>query len=122
MQFAIAQASLTIEPLVTKLNPIKQQEFGIPEFLSALTAGLAFFGTPALGGSVASAAGSAFTVGVQQAPGVGKAIWPSGTTDVSMQRRSAEYAADTGNLVSIDPDQRNQLSAWQPGQSHKRPP
>lgn len=79
---------------MTRLNPIKQQEFGISELLSALSAGLAFLGTPALGGTVASAAGSAFTVGVQQAPGVGKAVWPSGTTDVSKQLRLAEYVAD----------------------------
>ena len=97
LQFSISQASQTIEPIVTRLDPIKKASFGFDDLLSALTAGLAFLGTPALGGSVASAAGSAFTTGVQQAPGVGKAVWPSGTTDVG--KLQSHIIADSDMVV-----------------------
>ena len=87
LNFALTQASLRIDPITQAFDPVKTSTT-LAHILSALTADLAFVSTPALapllGASTASAAGSALTAGLQQAPGVVKALWSTRTADVRL--------------------------------------
>ena len=80
MQFAASQTATIIQPLITKIDPIQTQQFGLEELLSAFSAGLAFIGTAIARDAFSTATTGALTTGVQQAPGVGKAIWPQGVS------------------------------------------
>lgn len=74
------QALLENQSLITELDPPKKTNFILGDLLTALTASLAFIGAPELGAAV-SVATKAVLVGVQEAPGILKTIWPTGTKD-----------------------------------------
>ena len=83
---ALSGASLSAlfiaQPLINTIDPEQNTFLGLNDLLTALTAGLAFI--PAVGEGISVAAKAGLTVletGLQQAPGVAKAIWPSGTED-----------------------------------------
>lgn len=81
---SIVSSSLIAQPLITELDPRQKTGFVLGDLLTALTAGLAFIGIPEVGAGVSAAtaaAGKTFLTGLQQAPGVAKAIWPNGTLD-----------------------------------------
>ena len=82
-KFASQNAGDQIDAIVQEVDPPKETNVALNFFLTALTAGLGFLGQAGLGTAAATAAGQALTVGFQQAPGVAKAIWPTGTVDVS---------------------------------------
>ena len=73
----------------------------LTNILTAFTAGLAFLGLPGVvaGGvqTVAKTAINALSVGVQQAPGVAKAIWPAGTAN-SQPIQISELKKQLSNL------------------------
>ena len=83
---ALSGASLSAlfvaQPLINTIDPLQKTLFGLNDLLTALTASFAFI--PAVGAGVSVAARAGLTVlkiGLQQAPGVFEAIWPSGTED-----------------------------------------
>ncbi|KAL8707950.1 MAG: hypothetical protein Q9220_007093 [cf. Caloplaca sp. 1 TL-2023] len=81
-QFATTKASLYTTAITTMVDPEKKSHFTLGDILTALTAGLALLGLPEVSAGIQAAyktVGSVVSVALQQAPGVGKAIWPSGT-------------------------------------------
>ena len=82
VNLAAPQAALAIDAIVAKVDPPKTSNGILGDILTALTAGLAFI--PAVGPEL-STAGKALVTGLQAAPGVAQAIWPSGTVNVSYQ-------------------------------------
>ena len=70
-----------IDAIVQLVNPPKEKKISLHNFLSALTAGLAFIPLPGLS-TVALGIGNSAVLALQQAPGVAKAIWPTETADV----------------------------------------
>ncbi len=100
---ATLDASLISTELITAVDPQKKTHFSLAMLLTALAVGLAFLVAPeiapealiavttaeTMGVSAAtaaaglSAAGHALVVGLQQAPGVAKVMWPEGTANVS---------------------------------------
>ena len=77
-------ASSIIDGIIQEVDPEKKTHSFLGAILTALTAGLAFI--PAVGPEVSagvSAATTALVTGLQQAPGIAKAIWPEGTQNVS---------------------------------------
>lgn len=93
LSFATSQAQLAISAIVNKVNPPK--EAGIPWFqiLTALSFGLAFLGAPTIALSLLNSqlgmarsaipiwTAQSLMISLQQAPGVGKALMPTGTAD-----------------------------------------
>ena len=86
------QAGLQIGAIITKINPPKPTNVALSDILSAFTAGLAFASLPIVFNEISKTA-QAFVTGIQQAPGVGKAIWPVGTVGVghSHARTSSQF-------------------------------
>ncbi|KAL8948857.1 MAG: hypothetical protein Q9222_004985 [Ikaeria aurantiellina] len=88
LQYSTSQTDLIIQNVVSTIDKIKT-ESPLKDLLSALTAGLALLGAPGVGssileatvGSTVKSAAQVFTIGVQQAPGVAKALWPQGTLE-----------------------------------------
>ena len=83
---ALSGASLSAlfiaQPIINLIDQDQKTLFGLNDLLTALSASFAFI--PAVGAGVSAAARAGLTVletGLQQAPGVAKAIWPSGTED-----------------------------------------
>lgn len=87
LQAAISQAQLIIDSVVHQLDPTHKSGFTLFNLLIAATVGLAFVALPevAIGvtGVAASLlnAGQYLLIGLQSAPMVGRAIWPTGTVD-----------------------------------------
>jgi len=86
IQFATTQAALAITPIINEIDPEKKSNFLLSDILSALTAGLALLGVPEVSAAIEATVSTTVTavahivsVGIQQAPGVAKAIWPAGT-------------------------------------------
>ena len=122
---AALDANLISQDLIQAVDPVKQTHVGLFEILTALAVGLAFIIAPeiapealiavetagAIGVSATTAAkglttaAHALTVGVQQAPGLGKAIWPEGTTAVST--RGSLHAERLTKLTSPSPNPFN---------------
>ena len=77
----------------------------LTEILTALTAGLAILGVPAIGIGLLGLAESTqiiaetLLVGLQSAPGVAKAIWPAGT-DSSKSIQIGDLETELSNLVN----------------------
>lgn len=72
------------QPLINEIDPVQQTNFVLSDILTALSVGLAFVGAPEVAPALEATVGTASKVlltGIQQAPGVAKTIWPSGTTD-----------------------------------------
>jgi len=82
------QALLQDQDLINELDPIQKTNFFLSDLLTALTASLAFIGAPEIG-AVLSVAAKGVLDAVQQAPGVAKAIWPTGTEDSQPIQRGA---------------------------------
>lgn len=81
---ATISALLIAQPLINEVDLDQKTNFASDDLLTALTAGLAFFGAPEVSESISVAANIASGLlwkGLQQAPGVAKARWPSGTSD-----------------------------------------
>ena len=75
-----------IPSLITLVDPDKTSNFILGDVLTALSAGFAFLSVPAISAAAFGieeatvAAAKALVTAIQQAPGVSKAIWPTGTT------------------------------------------
>jgi len=87
LQMALSQAQLIIHSVVHQLDPTHQSRFTLYNLLVAATVGLAFVALPevAIGVTGISAsllnAGQYLLIGLQSAPMVGRAMWPTGTVD-----------------------------------------
>ena len=91
--FATSQAQLAISAIVNKVNPPKDAAIPWFQILTALSFGLAFLGAPTIAvallnsqlGMARSAipiwTAQSLMISLQQAPGVGKALMPTGTAD-----------------------------------------
>ncbi len=85
--YATTQAQSIIQSVVTEINPKQATSFLLSNILTALSFGLAFVAAPevavGVGGikAATAAAGEAFLTGLQNAPAVVKAIWPTGILD-----------------------------------------
>lgn len=95
LQFAISQAQLIIGSVVQLVDPDQSTNLVLGEILTALTAGLAFIAAPevdaaefAIDAATVSAS-EALITGLQQAPGVAKAIWPTGTLSTQVIQMAA---------------------------------
>ena len=108
LPFASQQAELIIQDLVNELDQPKKTNAALNDILTALVAGLAFTGLEGAAAGVAGAltvselAGQALLIGLQQAPGVAKALWPAGTAE--------SQSIQIGNLDSELGTLSNQLS------------
>lgn len=81
---AFSQSSSTITSIVEAVDPKQKTNVGLSDVLLALSFGLAFIVAPELGAmadATTKVVGHLFTTLVQQAPGVGRALWPKGTID-----------------------------------------
>ncbi len=116
---ATLDASLISTELITAVDPQKKTHFSLAALFTALAVGLAFLVAPeiapealiavtaaeSLGVSAQTAAaglslaGHALVVGLQQAPGVGKTMWPEGTSNVRRNQSSIR-----GKIENIDAD------------------
>lgn len=79
---ASLSALFVAQPIINIVDPEQKTLFALGDLLTALSAGLAFI--PGVGAGVSAGARVGLTIletGLQQAPGVAKAIWPSGTED-----------------------------------------
>lgn len=79
---ASLSALFVAQPIINIVDPEQKTRFALNDLLTALSAAFAFI--PGVGAGVSAAAKVGLTVlttGLQQAPGVAKAIWPSGTED-----------------------------------------
>ena len=89
LPYAISQAGLMVTPVVKELDSPSDTNVVLNFLLTALGFGLSVIGGPEidvgvdgiLAGTVA--AGSALAKGLVQAPGIAKAIWPTGTDDTT---------------------------------------
>ena len=87
LAYATTQAQSIIQSVVTEIDPKEATGFLLSDILTALSFGLAFIVAPEVAAGVqgieaaTAAAGEAFLTGLQNAPAVGKAIWPTGTLD-----------------------------------------
>lgn len=87
LQAAVFQAQLIIDSVVHQLDPARKSGFTLYNLLIAATVGLAFVTLPEVSigmtGIAASLlnAGQYLLIGLQSAPTVGRAIWPTGTVD-----------------------------------------
>ena len=85
LNFASSQAALIIPSLITLVDPDQTSNFVLGDILTALTAGLAFLSVPEISAAAFDieeatvTAAKSLIAGLQQAPGVAKAIWPTGT-------------------------------------------
>jgi len=99
---SIVQTQLISQPLITEIDPKKKTKMVLGDLLTALTAGLAFIAAPGAGAGISevmATAGSVLLNGLKQAPGVAKAIWPSGTLDTqSIQLGNID--AELGNVFT----------------------
>lgn len=93
------------QPLILEIDPIQKTNLLLSDLLSALTAGLSFIAGPELSG-LAGTAANALLKGLQVAPSVAKAIWPSGTAD-----SQPEQLADLdNNLSQVDQNFTTQIT------------
>lgn len=87
LPYATQQAELIIQDVINELDPEKKTNSALTDILTALIAGLAFAGLEGAAAgaaatlSVTKFAGQALLIALQQAPGVAKALWPSGMTN-----------------------------------------
>ncbi|KAL9598702.1 MAG: hypothetical protein Q9219_004315 [cf. Caloplaca sp. 3 TL-2023] len=82
LNFATQQAALTVESIVTTVAPPEGLSLTDTDILSGLVAGLPFFGAPVFAKAIdASKAGQALVTGLQQTPGLVKALFPTSGID-----------------------------------------
>ena len=73
--------------MVNELDPPKAAGFPWLDILTSLTVGLAFLGAPSIAVTLLSLeqtvkfAAQTLIIGIQQSPGLSKALWPTGTSD-----------------------------------------
>ena len=100
-KFASSQAALLVPDIISKLDPDQKTKVALTKILTAFTAGLSFLGLPGVvldgAQTAAKTAINAISIGVQQTPGVAKAIWPSGTVS-SQIVQMGELQAKLGSL------------------------
>ena len=113
IQFATTQASLVVNPIITQIDPEKKSNMVLADILTALTAGLALLGLPEVSAAIKATVTPAVTaianivnVGIQQAPGVAKAIWPAGTAS-SQNFQIGDLQSALGKLDSDLSDRIN---------------
>ena len=108
--YATTQALTIVQPVITELDPIQTTNFLLHDILTALSFGLAFIARPEVASGVAgieaatTAAAKAFVTGLQNAPAVAQALWPSGTSDsqsIQISGLESELSHITANLSRI---------------------
>lgn len=109
LQYATGPASLAISAIVNELDPPKPKDQAIPliALLSALSFGLAFLGAPTFAVGILTAGwtnevkyvAQAFIISMQQAPGLAKALYPSGTDD-SKTVQIGQLSTNLGTTVN----------------------
>ena len=86
LEFATTNTSLGITPIVKAVNPDKLTSIASGDVLSAL---VDFIGAPAFTATIAaSASAQALVTGLQQSPGLVKALWPTGSPEVGKTRNA----------------------------------
>ena len=108
---ATTQAQSIIQSVVSEIDPKEATGFLLSDILTALSFGLAFIAAPEVAAGVqgieatTAAAGEAFFTGLQNAPAVGKAIWPTGTLDSqsiqigALENELSHVATNLSNMV-----------------------
>ncbi|KAL9621295.1 MAG: hypothetical protein Q9204_008127, partial [Flavoplaca sp. TL-2023a] len=102
--YASSEAAIIAEAkigrIVSVINPVKPGDTSMGMILSALSAGFAFIGVPAqLGVSVGTQAASQAITALQQAPGLGKALLPTGSLDTEF-KQLADIESSMGDILS----------------------
>ena len=103
LPYATQQAELIIQDVINELDPEKKTNSALTDILTALIAGLAFAGLEGAAAgaaatlSVTKSAGQALLIALQQAPGVAKALWPSGMTN-SQSVQIGDLDSELSNL------------------------
>ena len=106
LPYAEVQASLAITNIITELDPPVNASISLEEVLLAFSVGLAFLGAPEIAVAILSLASAtriavqAFLISVQQAPSVGRALWPQGSNTENIQIGALDSAISgiVGNL------------------------
>ena len=80
LPYATLSGLLINQPLILEIDPVQKTNFFLSDLLTALSTGLSFIAGPEISGVLGTAADALLTA-LQQAPGVAKSIWPSGTED-----------------------------------------
>ena len=126
IQFATTNTSLSITPIVTAVNPVKSTSIAFGDVLSALVAGLAFIGAPAFTATIAaSVSAQALVTGLQQSPGLVKALWPTGSAEVYKTRDAVNIIIHEELLrpytVPNNPNRQPQLRPLKRNHPNQRP-
>lgn len=97
--------SNNVEKMTQIVDVIVQPTFKMQNLLLALAVGLAFLGAPSfavqmlgINGMVLKGAAQALVISAQQAPNVGRALWPGGT-DRSQEIQAAELHLQLSNIT-----------------------
>ena len=113
-QFATTQANLVIAPITSEIDPEKKTNVLLSDILTAFTAGLALLGLPEVSAviketlSVTTAlVANIVKTGIQQAPGVAKAIWPAGSVNSQIVQIGDLQSA----LGGVNEDLSNRINA-----------
>ena len=102
LPYATQQAELIIQDVISELDPEKKTNSALTDILIALIAGLAFTGVEGAAAraaatlSVTKIAGQALLTALQQAPGVARALWSSGTAN-SQSIQIGDLDSELGN-------------------------
>ncbi|KAI4091896.1 MAG: hypothetical protein LQ344_003853 [Seirophora lacunosa] len=103
LQYATTNAVLAIDSIVQAIQPPKGLSVSATNALTALVAGFPFIGSPIFGGAIsASKLATGLVTGLQQAPGLVKALYPVSGPDARFIRvasLSSELASLNGELA-----------------------
>lgn len=102
--YASSEATIVAEAkighIVSIINPVKPGDTSLGLVLSALSAGFAFISVPAeIGVSVGTQIASQSITALQQAPGLGKALLPTGSLDTQF-KQLIDIESSMGDVLS----------------------
>lgn len=104
LQYATTRTDLVIPSIVSAIDK-KKAESPLGDLPSALTVGLAFLAVPSFGAAfevsqVIESTAKTFSTGPQQAPGLVKALWPTGT-DESQMIQISQTDSELAKSISV---------------------
>ncbi|KAL8702501.1 MAG: hypothetical protein Q9201_004316, partial [Fulgogasparrea decipioides] len=106
LENAAGVVSNNIEKMIQIVDVLVQPSVGVQNILLSLAVGLAFLGAPSFAltllgikGTILRGAAQALVISTQQAPNVGRALWPTGS-DRSQQIQSAELHIQLSNITN----------------------
>ncbi|KAL8952650.1 MAG: hypothetical protein Q9222_001456 [Ikaeria aurantiellina] len=103
---AAGVVSNNVESMIQVVDVLVEPSLKVQNILLSLAVGLAFLGAPSFAstilgiqGNIIKGSAQALIISTQQAPNVGRALWPSGT-DRSQEIQSAELHIQLSNITA----------------------